>query len=192
VAALNAFTAFDLAMGMISGLGLLYLLYVEEYVLSYRRFLLVTTAGLLVFGVGGPLFDIFDPKYVHVVHGVGALLVVLGMYDPIHHELRREDWADLLSENPAELRHSANWMVPMDDEILAVFHSADLVLTPMIVAYNTGLSRSEVNRRLLAMKSHGVVERVDRGKYRLTPLGEQYLQGERSAAALAEPTDAAI
>ena len=65
----------------------------------------------------------------------------------------------------------------MDDEILELFHSTHLMLTPSIIAYNLDRSREEVNRRLIELVDHGLVERVDRGKYRITEFGEQYLRG---------------
>jgi DNA-binding IclR family transcriptional regulator len=65
----------------------------------------------------------------------------------------------------------------MDDRVLELFHTSDLVLTPAIIAYNIDYSRGEVNRRLAELETHGFVEKVERGKYRLTEQGEQYLQG---------------
>jgi Mn-dependent DtxR family transcriptional regulator len=69
-------------------------------------------------------------------------------------------------------------MVPMDDAILSLFHSSDLVLTPAIIAYNIDYSREEVNRRLRKLEEADLVEKVGRGKYRMTPNGEAYLSGE--------------
>jgi Mn-dependent DtxR family transcriptional regulator len=73
-------------------------------------------------------------------------------------------------------------MVPMNDAILSLFHSADLVLTPAIIAYNIDHSRKEVNRRLRKLEAATLVEKVKRGKYRITPEGEAYLAGELSPA----------
>jgi len=103
--------------------------------------------------------------------------VILGLYDPVHNDLRKDEWARLLLQEPSELRHPGEWMVPMDDEILELFHSAHLVLTPAIIAYNIDRSREEVNRRLSELETRQLVERVERGKYRITQLGERYLQG---------------
>lgn len=182
---LDPFTAYNAVLGCTAGVGLLYLLYLESFVVGYRRFVLVTTAGLLVFAVVGPLFEVFLPAYAHAVHGVAALLVVLGLYDPVRNDLRTDEWAALLLEDPARMRGVADWMVPMDDRILSLFHAADLVLTPAIVAYNLGHSRESVNRRLTELEAAGLVERVERGKYRIAPAGEQYLDGEVHASRLA-------
>jgi predicted transcriptional regulator len=69
-------------------------------------------------------------------------------------------------------------MTPMDDDILELFHSSHLVLTPSIIAYNTGYSREEVNRRLRELTENGLMKRVERGKYRITTIGENYLTGK--------------
>jgi Mn-dependent DtxR family transcriptional regulator len=53
-----------------------------------------------------------------------------------------------------------------------------LVLTPAIIAYNIDYSRGEVNRRLAELETHGLAEKVERGKYRLTDQGEQYIEGQ--------------
>ncbi len=173
--------AFDLVLGMLAGVGMIYLLYLERFV-RHRRSLLLTVLGLFVFAVGGPLFEVLLPAYVHLVHGFAALMVVFGLYDPVHNDLRTDEWAELLLRDPSRMRLPAEWMAPMDDDILELFHSADLVLTPSIIAYNIEYSREEVNRRLSSLESHGIVERVKRGKYRITSLGEEYLAGKRPPA----------
>lgn len=169
---------YNLVLGLLSGIGLVYLAYSQRFSVGYRRFFHLLIAGLLVFAVGGPLADLFAPDVSHAIHGVAALFVILGLYDPVHNDLRKDEWARLLVREPSALRHPGEWMVPMDDEILELFHSAHLVLTPAIIAYNIDRSREEVNRRLTELRSHGLVERVERGKYRITQLGEDYLQGE--------------
>ena len=168
---------YDLAVGVLSALGLVYLAYSQRFIVGYRRFFYLLIAGFLVFSVGGPLTDLFAPSLTHAVHGVAASLVILGLYDPVHNDLRKDEWARLLLQEPSELRHPGEWMVPMDDEILELFHSAHLVLTPAIIAYNIDRSREEVNRRLSELETHQLVERVERGKYRISQLGERYLQG---------------
>ena len=173
----DAFQLYNLAVGVLSAVGLLYLAYSQRFVVGYRRFLYLLIAGFLLFSIGGPLVDLFAPSLTHAVHGVAALFVIFGLYDPVHNDLRKDEWARLLLREPSDLRHPGEWMVPMDDEILELFHSAHLVLTPSIIAYNLDRSREEVNRRLTALEERELVERVERGKYRITSLGEQYLQG---------------
>lgn len=169
---------YNLAFGLLAAVGLVYLAYSQRFVIGYRRFFYLLIVGLLVFSVGGPLADLYAADFSHAIHGIAALFVILGLYDPVHNDLRKDEWARLLVQEPSEIRHPGEWMVPMDDEILELFHSAHLVLTPAIIAYNIDRSREEVNRRLSALEGHGLVERVERGKYRITPYGEQYLHGE--------------
>lgn len=182
---------YNLLLGVFISIGLVYLLYLQRFVVGNRRFLVVTTVGLLLVTAVAPLVELLAGNLLHIVHGVGALLVILGLYDPVHNDLRRDEWARLIMKNPSDARHRAEWMVPMDDEILTLFHGTDLVLTPAIVAYNLDHSREAVNRRLSTLADEGLVERVDRGKYRLTPIGEAYLAGETEwhSADLEGPAD---
>jgi predicted transcriptional regulator len=170
------FLAYNAVMSLVIVTGIALLARGERFAAGYRRFLTVMVAGVLVFATD-PVFDHFLPSVVHVVHGLAALLVVYSLYDPIHNDLRREEWAALLLRNPTDARRPAEWMTPLDDEILEVFHSSELILTPAIAAYNIDYSREAVSRRLGELEGHGFVERVERGRYRLTVRGEDYLQG---------------
>ena len=183
---LTPFRAYDLLISLVVGLELVYLLYAESSVAGYRRPLLVTVSGLVLFVVGGSVTEVVVPGLLHWVHGLAALLVILGLYSPVHNDLRKEEWARLLLHEPSQIRRPADWMTPMDDSILELFHSSELVLTPAIIALNIDHSREEVNRRLGKLDAHGLVEKVDRGKYRMTELGEQYLRGELHVALLTE------
>jgi predicted transcriptional regulator len=174
---LTPFVGYNLVVGIVVVLELLYVLTLEASLAAYRRFVLVTVGGVVLAVIGGPVAELFAPSLVHWVHGVAALLVVLGLYDPVANDLRTAEWAQVLLSDPARLRQPADWMTPMDDEILSVFHGTELILTPSIIAYNTGFSRKEVNRRLITLNEHGLVEKVERGKYRVTRHGERYLRG---------------
>lgn len=169
---------YNLGMGILAALGILYLAYSHRYRIGYRRFFFPLILGFLLFSIGGPLADLLAPRWSHAVHGSAALLVIFGLYDPVHNDLRKDEWARLLIQDPRIIRHPGDWMVPMDDDILELFHSSHLVLTPAIIAYNIDRSREEVNRRLTQLEEGDLVERVERGKYRITALGEEYLRGE--------------
>ncbi|WP_126661104.1 ArsR family transcriptional regulator [Haloterrigena salifodinae] len=177
---------YNLAIGVVVALELLFLLSLEESVTAYRRFVLVTVAGLVLAVIGGPIVELVAPQLVHWVHGAAALLVVYGLYDPVTNDVRTTEWERVLLSEPSQLRRPAEWMTPMDDEILGALHGTDLVLTPAVVAFNTGFSRKEVNRRLIELADHGFVEKVERGKYRLTRRGERYLRGQLRATASAD------
>lgn len=174
----NVFQLYNLLVGSLTVIGFVYLLTRHRSIGSYERFVHVLLLGLMVFAVGGPITDLLAPSLSHTVHAVAAIFVIYGLYNPIRIDLRRAAWADLVLRDPSRIRYSADWMTPMDDEILELFHSTHLVLTPSIMAYNTGYSREEVNRRLGDLTEHGFVERVERGKYRITTLGENYLIGQ--------------
>lgn len=168
---------YDLVLGLLSSVGIIYLLYSQQFVASYRRFLYLVIAGFLVFSVGGPLVDLYRPGLAHLVHGIAALLVVGGLYPLVHADLPTDEWTKFMLREPSELRSPGEWMVPMDDKILELFHSTHLTLTPSLIAYNIDHSREEVNRRLTELEAHDLVKRVDHGKYRITEFGEQYLHG---------------
>lgn len=149
----------------------------REQALRHQNVFLAAILGLLLYAIGGPLSEVFFPPMLHWVHGFAALFAIAGMYSPIHNDLRKQPWNELLLEDATDGRRHADWMVPMDDVILELL-SSGLILTPAVIACNAGYSRSEVNRRLTKLKSESLVERVDRGKYRLTVHGERYLEGE--------------
>lgn len=171
------FTSYNLAIGVITGIGVLYFLFFKPTVIEYQQFLVVTIAGLLLFLIGGPIVELFIPTLVHWVHGIASLLVILGLYDPLENDVRRDAWGEVLLRDPDQLRQSADWMLPIDDAILGLLHSTDLVLTPSVIAYNIEYSRDEVNRRLVELDQRSFATRVERGKYRITTLGREYLDG---------------
>lgn len=147
------FTGYNLAVGVITGIGILYFLFFKPTVIEYHRFLFVTVAGLLLFLVGGPVTELVVPELVHWVHGIASILVILGLYDPLENDVRGDARSDLLLRQPDQIRPSEEWMLPIDNEILNLFHPTDLVLTPSIIAYNIGYSREEVNRRLTSWRN---------------------------------------
>lgn len=173
----SPFAFYNLAIGVVTGCGVSYFLFFKRTVVDYDRYLLFTGFGLLLFLVGGPIIDILLPPIVHWVHGLAAFFVIFGLYDPLENDLRRDAWANILLRNPQQVRHQENWMLPIDDAILELFHSNELVLTPAIIAYNIEYSREEVNRRLGELAARGLVDKVDHGKYRMTALGRQYIEG---------------
>nr|WP_245800681.1 transcriptional regulator [Natrinema saccharevitans] len=88
------------------------------------------------------------------------------------------------------MRKPASWMqLPIDDRILETLESSGLILSPAVIALNIDKSRDEVNRRLSVLVDHELVQRVKRGYYEITDLGEQYLEGELDASELDESTD---
>lgn len=168
---------YNLSIGVIAAVGVVYLVYLQRISAVFDRFLYYLLAGFFVFGFGGPIACFIIPEWAHVVHGMAALFGVFALYSPVHNDLRRDDWARLIFREPRMARHPEEWMTPMDDDILELFPSKELVMTPAIVADNLDYSRGEVNRHLSRLAEHGLLERVDRGKYRLTDRGDTYLRG---------------
>lgn len=79
------------------------------------------------------------------------------------------------------MRKSGSWMqLPTDERILELL-STGMMLSPQVIAKNIGKSRSHVSRRLSELTDYGLVERVERGYYEITDLGEEYLEGELDA-----------
>lgn len=147
-------------------------------VATYRHHVFIATVlGSFVYTVGGPLSELLFPSLEHWIHGVAGLFAIVGLYGPVHGDLRTGSWTTLLPTGAAERQQQADWMVPMDDAILQLLSASNLVLSPAIIAYNLGYSREEVNRRLTTLASYGLVERIERGKYRLAESGERYLDG---------------
>lgn len=175
---IDVFQWYNLFIGALTAGGFVYLLTRHRSIYSYQRFVHVLVLGLVLFAVGGPLVELFATDWSHAIHTIAAVFVIYGLYSPVTNDLRREAWGNLVLRDPSDIRDPAEWMAPLDDEILNLFHATNLVLTPSIIAYNTGYSREAVNRRLGELTEGGLIDRVERGKYRITPLGETYLAGE--------------
>ncbi|XVH33323.1 hypothetical protein ACNS7O_15060 (plasmid) [Haloferacaceae archaeon DSL9] len=133
--------------------------------------------GILLYGVAGPLSEVFFPPILHWVHGFAAVFAIAGLYSPVREDIPNKPWNELILADPAKGRYRAEWMVPVDDAILDVLYSSGLVLTPAVIAYNIDYSREEVNRRLTKMETEALIERVKRGKYRIAERGERYVEG---------------
>jgi len=67
--------------------------------------------------------------------------------------------------------------LPIDERILEVLSSSDLILSPTIIAENIDKSRAEVSRRLSVLSEYGLVVRVRRGRYEISEKGDEYLSG---------------
>ena len=80
------------------------------------------------------------------------------------------------------MRKRGEWMTPMDDLLLEMLKSSDIVLSPSIISFNLDLSREAVNRRLQILADHGLVEKIERGKYEITDKGSGYLSGDFDAS----------
>jgi DNA-binding transcriptional ArsR family regulator len=63
-----------------------------------------------------------------------------------------------------------DWFTGADAQILFVMYTG-LVLTPSIIAENTNVTRQTVSKRLDTLRAAGYVEKLERGKYKITKDG---------------------
>lgn len=73
-----------------------------------------------------------------------------------------------------------DWLTEMDEEILEIL-STNLILSPSIIAENIDRSREGVSNRLNSLQAGGLVEKVDRGKYKITYDGLAVYMGKDEA-----------
>ena len=81
------------------------------------------------------------------------------------------------------MRKPADWMVPADDRILELIRDEGN-LTPGAIEQLGGPVADHASRRAKKLSSHGLLEQVHRGLYRLTDDGRAYLDEELDAATL--------
>lgn len=69
------------------------------------------------------------------------------------------------------------WMSETDVLIIISLDSSHIlqVVSPNILAYNLGISREHISRRLSKLTEEGYVEKVDKGKYALSDDGKTFL-----------------
>lgn len=147
---------------------------------SFQLFVPIV-GGLLIYSILGPFTELYFPSVLHWVHGFGALAVIGGLYIPVQNQLQNQPSAEFLPQGD-EPEKADEWMRTIDETILQILVVSDLILTPAVVAYNIDYSRDEVNRRLRRLEEDGFVERVERGKYRVTDLGKRYLVRKRESS----------
>lgn len=75
-------------------------------------------------------------------------------------------------------RPNVDWMTQADDRILESLMESNMVLSPKVIAYNTGYNREYVSQRISPLLENDMIERVDRGMYEITDRGRAYLRGE--------------
>lgn len=92
---------YNIAVNVLSGIGLLYLLYSGRYVVGYRRFFIVITFGLFLSLLGGPLLFAVSDSIRHAIHGLATFFIALGLYDLTRIQVHAEtDWAAILFDDP--------------------------------------------------------------------------------------------
>lgn len=77
-----------------------------------------------------------------------------------------------------------DWLQPSDRYILEFMTNCDsgyngpAKLTPKVIGLNTTVSRKHAGARCRVLADKGLVDKIDRGVYRITELGEQFVRGE--------------
>lgn len=52
------------------------------------------------------------------------------------------------------------------------------VLSPAVIAYNLDYSQTNIHDKLAELKEAGLVDKIEKGRYRITDKGRAYLDGE--------------
>jgi len=94
------------------------------------------------------------------------------------------DVTPVISGNPPD------WFTGADAQILFVMYTG-LVLTPSIIAENTEVTRQTVSKRLDTLRAAGFVEKLDRGKYKITKDGAFTVSGDPDIYRESTDTDSA-
>jgi len=172
--------SYNFLMAAVSATGLTYLLANFVGNRQYRWPVVCTMVGVLLLVTTYTLAVVVAPVTDLTLDAIALLAIVLGLAGIVDAGRNGADWANVVATDPIKVRPTEEWMTPLDDHILSLFHSTHLVLTPSIIAYNLDYSRSEVSRRLSELVDAGYVDRVAKGKYRMTESGEQYLSTGRT------------
>ena len=149
-------------LGAIEAGGFVYLFYQYRDDFERNPVLVFPVFGLLLFVVIETVMDELSAPLVHAGHAVSAASVAVGLSYLLVKAARNG-----ASPGPYLLGVRPNWMTEMDDRILSFLDASGTILTPAVVAYNLEYSRESVNRHLRKLERRGLVERVDRGKYRI-------------------------
>lgn len=69
-------------------------------------------------------------------------------------------------------------MTQADERILEFLQEKDIVASPSVIAANIDYTGEYISRRCRRLTDAGLLQRVDASNYRLTELGERFLNGE--------------
>jgi DNA-binding transcriptional ArsR family regulator len=64
-----------------------------------------------------------------------------------------------------------DWITDLDREILALLGNTGVIMTPAVIAKNIERARSSISRRLNTLEAGGMVEKVERGHYKISDEG---------------------
>lgn len=84
--------------------------------------------------------------------------------------IEEHGWRVSTGEHDHEELDPPDWITDLDREICQLL-AKGLILTPSVIAKNIDRPRSSISNRLNTLKAGGLVEKVERGHYKLTEEG---------------------
>jgi predicted transcriptional regulator len=69
-------------------------------------------------------------------------------------------------------------MTQADERVLEFLHEKDIVASPSVIAANIDYTQEYISRRCRKLTNAGLLQRADASNYRVTELGEQFLNGD--------------
>ena len=95
---------------------------------------------------------------------------------------------DVMGEDSDDMRHRARWMLLHDDSILELMrdegNQSPLSASREGEVARVDISAAQAGKRLRKLEDYGLVDRYDRGIYRLSDKGCAYLNEELDASSL--------
>jgi predicted transcriptional regulator len=78
-------------------------------------------------------------------------------------------------------------MTQADERVLEFLHEKDIVASPSVIAANIDYTQEYLSRRCRKLTNAGLLQRVDASNYRVTDLGERFLNGDVDADEITTP-----
>lgn len=69
-------------------------------------------------------------------------------------------------------------MTQADERVLEFLHEKDIVASPSVIAANIDYTQEYISRRCRKLTNAGLLQRADASNYRVTELGERFLNGD--------------
>lgn len=76
------------------------------------------------------------------------------------------------------MRPRVDWMTQADERVLEFLYDKEIVASPSVIAANIDYTQEYLSRRCRKLTNAGLLQRVDASNYRITDLGERFLDGD--------------
>lgn len=86
------------------------------------------------------------------------------------------------------MRPRVEWITQADERVLEFLRDKDIVASPSVIAANIDYTSEYISRRCRKLEDAGLLQRVDATNYRITEVGERFLEGDIDAQDL-EPDE---